>query len=554
MRYRWFNEDAESFMRNNEAYLRNDESLEQRVEQIATRAFREIYKSEDYYNKFIDYMSKGYISLSTPVWSNFGRKGQLAISCFGSYIEDSMESILGTVAEVGTMSKYGGGTSAYVGNLRPRGAKISKGGTSDGAVHFCKLFESTVNACKQGSQRRGSMSVTLPIEHLDINEFIKIRHESSEVQDLFPAISIGDEWFQQMLDGDSEKRKLWASILQSRQRVGTPFIFFRDNVNNQSPEIYKYTGQTIQASNLCMEISLCSNEHKSFVCCLASLNALYFDEWKETDVVEVLVAFLDTVLTDFIETAKNIKFLEKAVNFAREERAIGIGGLGFHSYLQSKMIPFESIEAKIFNEQLFKFIKERSSAESKRLGEELGYAPIFEAEGFTGEKFRHVTRMAIAPTSSSSFILGQVSQGIEPYRSNYYTRDMAKKKIIFKNPYLEKIINERVENPQEVWDEILKNFGSVQKIDCLTDHEKEVFKTFSEISQLEVINQAAQRQVHIDQSQSLNIMLHPKTPAKDIHQLMVHAHMLGVKTLYYHHSISALQEYTNTIVCSSCEA
>lgn len=893
----WFNEDTEKFMRNNNSYLRDDETIEERLTQIADRAFVEIYPNEEYRNLFLEYVSKGYISLSTPVYSNFGRKGQLSISCFGSYIEDTMESILGTVGEVGMMSKHGGGTSAYLGNLRPRGSKISKGGTSEGSVHFAKLFESVIQTCHQSGSRRGSMSVTLPVTHPDIEEFLTMRHESSVIQHLFPSISIDNQWMRDLKAGDTEKRKIWTKILQSRQMVGTPFIFFKDHVNDNKPQIYKDADMEIVASNLCVvpntqiltsngyqligdlenefvdvwngsewsnvqilktgtnqelvrvttdsgyeldctpyhkfyiqkgysqgtgvdkletvevrakdlkqgdtlikfdlpiiegsleldnayingfysgvgcltpqgqriylcgekrklisnfniidkwvnqpnneilyghtnvlkdkffvpdcsytiesrlnwlagyldangtvvynngrqslqivsiekeflkeiqlmlqtlgvdskitlvntdvdyylakndgsgdlelysckeingllinghslyklskhrnslckssqvwikcnrlnreiekldgeysqfikiksvetlteksdtycftepkrhlgmfngiltgqcqEIMLPSSKDESFICCLASLNAELFDEWKLTKVVAVLTAFLDTVISDFIETAKGIKYLERAVKFAERHRSIGIGVLGFHSYLQRNKISFESFEAKRFNTLLFSNIRDKAMDESIRLGIKLGYAPIFTQVEHKDRNRRNVCLMAVAPTSSSSFILGQVSQGIEPFRSNFYTRNMGKNKIPQKNKYLVELLKEKGKDTEEVWESIAVNFGSVQHLDFLTDHEKDVFKTFDEISQIEIIALASARQRYIDQGQSLNLMFNPKTPAKDLNTVMLNAWGAGIKTLYYHHTSSELQKYSNSINCRSCEA
>lgn len=553
--FEWFNKYSEEFMRRDESYLRKDETIEGRAMEISKRAFSDIYPNEEYEKLFYEYYSRGFISLSTPVMANFGRPGTLSIACFSSMIEDTMDSILYTAAEVGMMSKYGGGTSAYLGNIRPRGSKISKGGTADGPVHFCKLYETVIDVTKQGATRRGSMAVTLPIEHPDIEEFLTIRNESSEIQDLFPGVSVTDKWLQEMVDGDANKRAIWAKVIQSRQRVGTPYIFFHDNVNNNAPDIYKKTGATIHNSQLCQEILLPTNSNESFVCCLASLNAEKYDEWKDTKVVEVLTAFLDCVLTDFENTASTIPYLNRAVNFTKRHRAIGIGVLGYCSYLQKNMIPFESLEAKLFNVELFSTLKKRAAEESIRLGQELGNAPIFdEVEGV--EKRRNTCLIAVAPTSSSSYILGQVSQGIEPYRSNYYTRDMAKNRQAFKNPYLKKLLEEKGQDTEEIWESIGSKFGSVQHLEFLTEHEKNVFKTFVEISQREIIDQAAQRQKFIDQTQSLNLMIHPSTSAKENNQILLYAWKKGIRTLYYHHSVSAVQEYSNNTMetCSSCEA
>ena len=498
-------------------------------------------------------MQKGFISLSSPIWANYGREGYLSISCFNSFIEDSMESILYTTAEIGMMSKYGGGTSAYLGKIRPRGSKISKGGTSDGSVHFSRLLDTVVDVSKQGSTRRGSCAIYQDIDHPDIEEFLEIKHESSNIQNLFTGVCVSNSWLSQMEDGDIEKRRIWAKVLQSRQRVGMPYIFFKDNVNEGKPQVYKDLELEILSSQLCSEVLLPSNEKESFVCCLASLNAYYFEEWKDTKVVEVLTYFLDRVLDDFIETASRITFLERAVNFTKRHRAIGLGVLGYHSYLQKNSIPFESLEANYFNIELFSTIKSKAYKESERLAELYGPAPIFLEEDSLEIPRRNTTLCSVAPTTSSSFILGQISQGIEPLRSNYYVRDM-KKKIIFKNPELEKILDSYSKNDKETWNIIMNNFGSVQSLDFLSINEKNVFKTFSEISQFEVLKQAASRQKYIDQGQSLNLMIHPLTATRDVNALILYAAKNGIKTLYYQHTINAAQEFARDLSCVNCES
>ena len=482
--FRWLNEDSLEFLK--KGYLKGEETVSSRVIDIATHAFKDEKKRD----RFIDYMCKGFISLSSPVWSNFGRKDMLSISCFGSYIEDTSGSILFTNAEIGMMTKYGGGTSAYISKIRPRGSKISKGGKSDGAVHFSRLLETTVDVFQQSDVRRGSCAVYMDIEHGDINEFLEIRSEGSRLQDIFPAVCVSNKWLEDMEAGDSKKRETWAKVIQARQETGVPYIFFKDNANEGRPLIYKDNNLEISMSNLCSEIMLPNNKDESFVCCLASLNAYHFDEWVDTDVVEILTEFLDVVLDDFIENSANIMYFGRARNFAKRHRAIGIGVLGYHSYLQRNLLPFESMEAKLFNGTLFRTIKERSYKASEQLGMDKGYAPLFEQWGGSKEKWRrNTTTMAVAPTTSSSFILGQVSQGIEPFRDNYYVRDMAKGKVGFRNPELTKLLEEKERNTPDVWNSIGKNFGSVQHLDFLTNHEKEVFKTFSEISQMEILQQ-----------------------------------------------------------------
>lgn len=544
----WFNQDSYDYLK--AGYLRPGVTLAERVEEIAHTAFRKYRPNEDRYHKFIEYMTKGYISLSSPIWANYGVLRGLPISCNASTVPDTMEGILGTVSEVGMMTKNGSGTAVYLGNLRGRGSKISTGGESEGAVHFARMFDMVSDVCKQSSVRRGATAAYLDIDHPDIEEFLEIRHEGSPLQNLFTGVCVTNGWLEEMENGDVDKRKVWAKLLQSRQRVGMPYIFFTTNANMNKPQVYKDLHKSLKMSQLCSEVILYTDEEESFACCLSSLNALHFDEWRHTDVVEVLTEFLDTVLLEYKEKIVSVPFMDKVLRGVENGNDIGIGVLGYHSYLQSHMIPFESMEAKRFNAELFTTIDTKSLEESKRLASLYGEPNYLKDRG---ERF--VCRTAVAPTSSSSFILGKVSQGIEPLRSNYYIRDMAKKKIDFKNPQLEALLESKGKNTDEVWDTIVNNFGSVQTLDFLTDKEKEVFKTFSEISQMEVLVQAAQRQQWIDQSQSLNLMIHPDTPVKEVNALMMYAYKHGIKTLYYQHSINAAQKYLNNVTsCASCES
>lgn len=547
MGFDWLNENSIKFL--SKGYLLEGTDAVERVKQIADKA-EEILDRPGFAEKFFQYMGNGWYSLASPIWSNFGLKRGLPISCYGSYIEDSMEGILNTAKEVGIMSKYGGGTSAYFGDVRGRGAPITDNGYSEGSVNFMRLFNTLIDVTKQGGTRRGAFAAYLPINHPDIHEFLAIKTEGNPIQGIFTGVTIPDNWMEEMKNGDSEKRSVWAKVLQMRSEIGLPYIFFEDNINNNRPDVYRDNDLKIRASNLCSEIALSSNEEYSFVCDLASMNISKYEEWKDTDAVEVLTYFLDANMSDFINKAQHISGFEKAVNFAKKQRALGIGVLGWHDFLQSKMIAFDSFEAMQWNAKIFKQIKEQSLEASKKLAEEYG-----EPELLKGYGRRNVTLMAVAPTTSSAFILGQTSQSIEPYRSNYYVKDLAKAKVTIKNKHLKKLLDELNKDTPEVWKSILENGGSVQHLDFLDDYQKDVFKTFSEISQLAIVQQAAQRQKYIDQSQSLNLMIHPQTPLKDINTLHIRAWELGVKTLYYQHSINAAQEFNrNLLNCSACES
>lgn len=544
MAFDWLNEDTRRFL--SRGYLLPGVTVEDRIREISNKA--EYYLSiPGFSEKFFDYMSKGWFSLSSPVWSNYGLERGLPISCFGSYIEDSVESILYTTAEVGVMSKYGGGTSAYFGGIRSRGSSIKENGKSNGSFPFSRLFDTTIDVISQGSTRRGQFAGYIDIDHDDVEEWLEIQLEGNPIQLMYYGICVGNDWLDSMKDGDRKKRRIWAKVLQCRSEIGVPYIFFKDNANENKPEVYK--DKRIHASNLCSEIMLPSNKDESFVCCLSSMNLTYYDQWKDTDAVETLTFFLDTVITEFVNKSSKIKFLERAYNFAKEHRSLGIGVIGWHTYLQSNMVAFDSMQAMMLNAEIFSSIRKNSYNASKKLAVKYGQTTLMK-----GTDRRNSTLMAIAPTKSSSFILGQVSQGIEPIKANYYVKDLAKIKTTYKNKNLINLLESIGHNTPEVWESILLNDGSVQHLDFLTNDQKEVFKTFSEISQLSVIQQAAQRQRFIDQGQSLNLMVHPKTPTKDINKLYLTAAELGVKSLYYQHSVNAAQEFNrNLLNCSSCE-
>lgn len=540
--YYWLNKDSRLFLER--GYLMEGVTPEKRIRQIALKAQRTLGE-DGFADKFEDYMSNGWYSLASPIWANYGLKRGLPISCFGSYIDDTMESILGKQAEVGMMTKMGGGTSAYFGALRSRGSEISAGGNSNGPVHFMELFETMTNVVSQSNVRRGSFAGYMPIDHPDILEFLQIRGDGNPIQNMSIGVTVPDSFMKEMLDGDKEKRKIWGKVIQKRYESGYPYIMFSDTVNKNKP---KESGK-IYASNLCSEICLSTNNEESFVCCLSSMNLLHYDEWKETDAVQIMTKFLDTVIEEFIEKTEGLPFMEAPRKFSMAQRAIGIGVLGWHSYLQSKSIAFEDLEAKMLTNQIFKHIESESMLASSEMAKTLG-----EPEKLKGSGRRNMTTQAVAPTTSSSFILGQVSPSVEPLNSNYFVKDLAKGKFTYKNPYLKEVLKEHGHDTSDVWKSILVTGGSVQHLMFLSDHEKEVFKTFGEISQKEIVLQAGIRQKYIDQSQSINLMIHPKTPPRDTNQLLIYAWEQGVKTLYYHRGTNPSQELSrNLLTCTSCE-
>lgn len=921
--YYWLNSHSRLFLER--GYLEEGITPEKRIKQIADNA-EKILGIKGFSEKFENYMKLGFYSLATPIWTNFGNKRGLPVSCFGSLVKDQMEAILDKASEVGMMSKLGGGTSGYFGDLRERGAKISVGGESSGAVHFMEIYDKVANVISQGSARRGSFAAYLPIEHPDIDEFLQIRSEGHPIQDMSIGITVTDKFMKELIEGDKEKRKIWAKVIQKRFETGYPYIMFVDTANKNAPQVYKDKKLKIKASNLCVtgdqrvpsdrglltakelykqggelklfdnknivsasemklieknakvykitldngmthtvtrhhkicvldrreqlknenkqivhvknveckdlkigqkvaiqtqkgvfgnknmpkesfllgiyqgdgtqnkdrimldvwekdfdlieeiqdchnyicekyntqfsertnrtynnanftdckvlqskvkkkrlssnalskslnfkkgfvpnwiwesneetqwqyirglfytdgtafksksignpmsislasvnkeflreiqiilanlgmqssirilrkkgkqflpngkgsyqyyetkdcwrliignknnaltfnkntgfldrkgieleekkyrdntkkfykinsieyvgkedvycckvntqehlwvcngflthncsEIQLFSDENNSFVCVLSSLNLLHWDEIKDTDAVETLIYFLDAVNEEFINKTKDVKFMSAAHNFAKNQRALGMGVLGWHSLLQSKMISFESMQAKLLNVEIWKTIKERSDNATQELAKIFG-----EPELLKGYGRRNVTTLAVAPTTSSSFILGQVSPSIEPLNSNYFVKNLAKGKFTYKNPYLKEVLKKYEKHNDEVWKSILIRGGSVQHLDFLTQEEKNVFKTFGEISQKEIIIQAAQRQKYIDQAQSLNLMIPPATPPKQVNSLLIEGWEMGIKTFYYQRSANPAQELARSILtCSSCEA
>ena len=550
----WVTDETRQFME--KGYLDPGQTVEERVREIADHAQSILERSgkgkwDTFSDHFYNCMKRGFFSLSTPVWVNFGKDKGLPISCFGTTVQDDTFDILRGAAEIGAMSKVGGGTATYFGNLRPRGAKISSGGETNGAVSMMELFNTTTNVISQGKVRRGSWAAYLDVEHPDIEEFLQIRSEGHPIQDVSFAVCISDEWMQSMIDGDQDKRAIMAKIHKKRSETGYPYIFFTDNVNKQAPKNYQEEGLKIKHSQLCAEIMEYTDETKSFVCCLSSMNLLHFDEWKfgeqDYDPVMILTCFLDAVYTEFIEKAEGIPFMEKALKFAKEHRSIGIGALGYHSYLQKNRIPFESIQARLINKEMFYQIQSQSIDMSWVLADDFGKTKHAGAR-------RHSTLQAVAPTTSSSFILGQVSPSIEPLQSNYFTKDLAKGKFTYKNPYLKEVLFWHGKDDSATWKSIMMKGGSVQHLDFLTQEEKDVFKTFAEISQMEIIQQASDRQKFIDQGQSLNVMIDDSVPLKDVNQLVIKAWELGIKTLYYQRGVNKAQAVGRDILnCAVCE-
>jgi ribonucleoside-diphosphate reductase alpha chain len=550
MAFEWLNDESQRFL--SRGYLLEGQTAEQRILDIANKA-EEYLGYPGFADKFYDYMGKGYFSLSSPVWANYGIERGLPVSCFGSYIEDDIGSILYTHAENGMLMKGGGGTSGYFGELRHRGAPIKNSGESNGSVHFMQMFDTLANVISQGNVRRGYFSAYLPIEHPDADEFLDIATEGNPIQGLTTGITVSSDFINRVFKGEKEARRLWAKVLKRRSEVGFPYILFTDNVNNGRPDVYKDKDMKIYASNMCSEIALPSSPDETFTCVLSSINLLHWEELKETDAIETLTMFLDTVVTEFIKKTENKKYYERAHNFAKRHRALGLGVLGWHSYLQSRMLPFEGREAAQKNLEIAKTLKEKTYAASKRMARYYG-----EPEVLRGYGRRNTTLMAIAPTKSSSTILGQVSQSIEPEFSNFYVKDLSKTKMTVRNPYLRAYLQSVDKDTDDVWESIRIADGSVQHLDFLPDTVKMVFKTFAEINPYTLIDQAAIRQEYIDQAQSLNLMIPPDMPVKEINALYMYAHGMGIKSLYYQYSMSQAQVLSRKKAlqegCAACEA
>jgi ribonucleoside-diphosphate reductase alpha chain len=554
----WLND--ESYQMLNRGYLLRGETVLNAIDRICAAAASYYVGTKyenDAFDKFKHNVVNGWQSFSSPIWANMGTGRGLPISCFNTHIPDTMAGIANKLSENIIMSKTGGGTSSYWGELRKRGTAITDNGKSAGPVPFMQMFDATINVVAQGGIRRGVHGVYLDIDHADIIEFLQIKDIGNPIQNLFTGVCVPDYWMQDMIDGDIAKRDIWAKVIESRAQKGLPYIFFTDTVNLNKPQIYKDRQLIINGSNVCSEIMLPSTEDESFVCCLASMNATLYDEWKDTDAVFWSVLFLDAVMSEFIIKTENIQHMLQSNAFAKRHRALGLGIMGFHSYLQKNMIDIESFEATQINATIFKQLQQQAYAASIEIGNELGFAPIFGENDTTDIPRRNTTLIAVAPNVSSASILGggDTSPSIEPYSSNYYKAGLAKGNFMRTNKYLKQLLVSLAQDTEDVWRSIMLNHGSVLHLDFLSDHEKQVFKTFKEISQMSLIKLAAQRQQYIDQSQSLNLMIPSALPVKDVNKLMIEAWQSGVKTLYYQRSTSVSKELmTNMVNCNSCEA
>ena len=570
-------------------YLLEGETPKDAYWRVATTTAKRLQKPE-MASKFFDYIWKGWLNLASPVLSNTGTERGLPISCFGIDVADSIADIGGKNLEMMLLAKHGGGVGVGVNQIRSAGSKIRGNGTSDGVVPFIKIYDSTILATNQGSVRRGAASVNIDIEHADFWEWLEIREPKGDVNrqslNIHQCVVVPDGFMQKVEAGDKEARKRWAAVLRKRRATGEPYIMFKGNVNNANPDAYKNNGLKVYMTNICSEIALHTDENHSFVCCLSSLNLAKYDEWKDTDLIYTATWFLDGVLEEFIQKAKYMRGFENSVRSAEKGRALGLGVLGWHTYLQEHNIPFEGLTAQFETRKIFSQLKTESEKASRDLAKEYG-EPLW----CVGTGMRNTHLRAVAPTVSNSKLAGNYSPGIEPWAANVFTEQTAKGTFIRKNPTLEQALDLIGKNTKDTWDKILEDGGSVQGLDWMDDYcvhigealdkdwgtpihkdklkeapeaaedqfipMKDVYKTFKEINQLELVKQAGVRQQYVDQAVSLNLAFPIEATPKFINQVHLEAYNQGIKTLYYMRTESVLRGDIATRAmdpdCISCD-
>lgn len=564
----WLHEDQRNFLKD---YLQDGQTIEERYLEISNTIetislkMATTNESIEYCRgiskRFQNYISRGWVSFATPVLINFGKPNNLPISCNKSILSDSLDDIYKGLHELGMLAKYGAGTSQNFSNLRPIGSEISTGGTSNSVMDWIELYADMMSKTSQNRARRGFLTVYLSLDHPEIENFLEIgthripTDKQRFFQTVTTAVTIPDGWRDALKNGDKEKRKIWTKVLKTRKETGFPYILDLKNCNEQRPQVYKDKGMYIKTSNICIETSEYCDEEKTFACCLSSANAYYFDEWEnDSNFIFDMNIMLDCVIEEYIEKGGKLAGLQKAIKFAKEHRSIGLGILGFHSFLQKKKAVFGELLSYGINNRIFSRLRDESDRASMWMAQHFGEPEIMKGYGF-----RNSTRLAQAPTKSTSYIMGGItlnlSEGIEVHKSNYTSKKLAKIQSEVKNIELLKLLEEKGKNTKSVWDSILQHNGSVQHLDFLDEREKALFRTFSEVSQVDVIKLAAQRQKYIDQGQSINIMIHPDTPANEINKLHLLAFEEGIKGLYYQYSINAAQEFSKELLtCSACEA
>lgn len=551
----WMNEP--SFKTLSKGYLLDNETPRGMYLRVAKCVAAHLNKP-DLEVKFFDYMWKNWLCPATPILSNASTDRGLVISCFGETVPDSVDGIYKSVHEMAMLSKYGGGVGIDLSNIRGRGTLIKNGanGASEGVVPWAKVFDSATIATSQGNVRRGATSLNLRVDHPDIEEFLRIRRPLGDINrqclNVHQCVQITDDFMKLVAEKDPKARTIYKEILKTRLETGEPYIQFIDNVNKANPQMYKDLGLEVNMTNICSEIMLFSDVDHSFVCCLSSLNLTRWEEWKDTDLVETSIWFLDGVMSEFIDKARGLPGFERAVRFAEKSRALGLGVLGWHTLLQQKQLPFESFASMQLNALIFKKIKEKADIATRELAVEYG-----EPEWCKGYGVRNTHLLAVAPTASNSIISGGVSAGIEPIMANAFSQRTAKGVFLVKNNTLEELLDAKGKNDIETWKNIVANEGSVQQLDFLSKEEKEIFLTAYEINQSAIIRQASQRQRFIDQGQSLNLFFPADADPQWFHRVHKEAHEGGIKALYYLRSSSVLKadnaSRQKDESCKSCE-
>ena len=536
-------------------YLLPGETPKKAYRRVANAAARRLGKPE-LENKFFKIIWNGWLGLASPVISNMGTDRGLPISCFGVDTPDSIRGISLTNAELMKLTSQGGGVGISVSRIRPRGAQIAGNGKSEGVVPWCKIYDSAIIATNQGNVRRGAASVNLDVNHPDIKEYLQIRRPKGDPNrqclNLHLCVVVDDPFMRKLESRDQEVMALWAEILKSRMETGEPYIMYKDNVNKNNPISYMMNNLEVSMTNICTEITLFTDEEHSFICCLSSLNLAKYEEWKDTDTVELATWFLDGVMQEFIDKSNGKDSLKRTHNHAKKGRALGLGVMGWHTFLQQKQLPFNSIASTAHTHNIFSDIRNKAEKASRDLADEYG-EPVW----CRGTGMRNTHLLAIAPTVSNSVITGGISAGIEPLPANIYTFNGAKGTFIRKNKVLQDILIEKGEDKDKWWDQMLKDGGSVQNLpdNILSQENKELFFTFSEINQLELVRQSAIRQRYLDQTQSLNLSFDPNDSPKWINQVHIEAWKLGVKTLYYLRTDSVIKGDLGSRMadCISCD-
>ena len=525
-------------------YLLPGETPRKMFERVANTA-AQINHNPALYEDLFTCLWNGWLGLASPVAANFGTNRALPISCYSVHLSDSVSSIYSHLKEVAQLSKNGGGVGVYFGDVRPAGSPISGGGKSTGIVPWAQQYDLAARVVSQGGVRRGSFAIYLPIDHPDVPELLRAKDHSKgdprKFIDSNIALTVSDDFVNQMIAGDEKKQELFGEVLKTRMISGSPYLVFIDNANRQNPQCYTDRGLEVSTSNLCSEIFLHTDEQHSFVCVLSSINLSRFDEfntWRSPatgkSVPELAVYLLDAVVSEFIRKAETKVGLGRSVRFAEKSRALGLGTMGLHTLYQKRGLPFKSSGARQLNTEVHEWVRKESEKASRSLAAEFG-----EPEWCVGSGMRHTHLLAVAPTRTNSVISGAFSQGVEPIDSNYFVAKQAKGTFVRKNPVLEKLFCDRG-IPDLVWDEVLACKGSVQNLDCLSDEEKEVFKTARELDQFELVKQASDRQKFICQGQSLNLFVDPESDPAYIMRLHLSAWKMGLKSLYYLKSSSLL--------------